>query len=611
MQKLTVAQGLVKYLCHQYIIIDGKKKQLFPGIFGIFGHGNVTCLASALYQVKEVLPTWRGQNEQSMAHAAIAYSKAVLRQQIMVATSSVGPGALNMVTAAGVAHTNHLPLLILSGDYFANRRPDPVLQQVEHPHDPTLSVNDAFKPVTRYWDRITHPEQILQSLPHAVATLVDPGSCGPAFIGLCQDIQGVAYDYPEEFFADCVWHIPRPESDKQELKNALALLKSAQKPLIIAGGGVRYSRANATLSQFAQKYQIPVVETVAGRATLVHSDPSFAGPIGVTGSDSANYMSKNADVIVALGTKLQDFTTGSWTNFSPSAQFIAVNTRRFDTTKHRALAVVADVKVTLEQFDARFADFAGFDAGWYATARSQLQQWDGAIDTYNAQTGTLMHYGHIIAAVNKQCQDNSYVLTAAGGFPGELNKMWRTSTPDTVDCEYGFSCMGYEIAGGWGAKMACPHNDVYVLVGDGSYMMMNSDIYSSVLTGHKLIVIVCDNFGFAVINRLQNATGGASFNNQIADCKITEPFSVNFAQHAASMGAYSKKVETQEQFIAALKWAKTTDKTTVICVEIDPFTWSKGGCWWDVGMPEVSDSTAIQQASVEHQHGRLQQRRGI
>ena len=342
--RLTMAQALVRWLMAQRTEIDGVEAPLFPGVFAIFGHGNVTCLSEALEAVKDELPTWRGQNEQSMALAAIGFAKAKARRQIMVAASSIGPGATNMVTAAGVAHTNRLPVLLLSGDYYVSRLPDPVLQQVEHWGDPTLSVNDAFKPVTRYWDRITRPEQLLQSLPQALGVLLDPADCGPAFLGLCQDVQAEAFDYPERFFAPTVHHIPRPRPDLRQLEQAAALLRTARKPLLIAGGGVRYSGAEAALAAFAERHRVPVVETIAGRTVLVHDHPLNAGPIGGLGSSSANELAAEADVVLAVGTRLQDFTTGSWSLFADDARFIGLNAARFDARKHQALPVVGDAQ---------------------------------------------------------------------------------------------------------------------------------------------------------------------------------------------------------------------------------------------------------------------------
>ncbi len=531
--RLTMAQALVRYLINQYTVVDGEEVPLFPGIFGIFGHGNVTCLSEALEAVKDVFPTWRGQNEQSMALAAIAFAKAKRRRQIMVATSSIGPGATNMVTAAGVAHSNRLPILILSGDTFVNRRPDPVMQQVEHFGDPTINVNDAFKAVTRYWDRIVHPEQIIASLPQAVATMLDPADCGPAFIGLPQDTQEIAWDYPAAFFEKTVHEIQRARPDRRRLAGAVALLKSAKRPLIISGGGVRYSGAEEVLAQFAIKHGIPLTETIAGKSTVPHDHPAYAGPLGIVGSTSANGLAAEADAILAIGTRLMDFTTGSWTVFNLDARFVSINAARWDATKHRALAVVGDAKETIEELGAALAGWK-VDASWMKKAQGLMAEWNAAIDGYQKPTNApVPTYGQVVGAVNRKAAPRDYMLTAAGGLPGETMKNWRCRTTNSFDLEFGFSCMGYEIAGGWGARMADPTRDVIVMVGDGSYMMMNSDIYSTVLTGHKIIVVVCDNGGFAVINRLQNFKGTPSFNNLLKDCKTAiAPFSVDFVKHA-------------------------------------------------------------------------------
>ena len=369
--RLTMAQALVKFLVNQFIIIDGKREPLFPGAFGIFGHGNVTCLSEALFEAKDILPVWRGQNEQSMALAAVAFAKAKLRRQIMIATSSIGPGATNMITAAGVAHANRLPILILAGDTFQNRRPDPVLQQVEHYGVPSITVNDGFKPVSRYWDRITHPEQIISSMPQAVATMLDPADCGPAFIGLPQDIQELAFDYPVEFFTPTVHEIARNRPDADRLKAAgIEVLKSAKRPMIIAGGGVRYSGAETIVAKFAADHGIPIAETMAGKASVVHSHATYIGPLGVTGSTSANNIAAEADVILSIGTRLQDFTTGSWTCFSHDAKFISVNAARYDAVKHRAVAVVGDAKVTMEELSAAMKDFK-VDKAWTKRAKTK------------------------------------------------------------------------------------------------------------------------------------------------------------------------------------------------------------------------------------------------
>ncbi len=609
--KLTMAQALVRYLCNQHTVIDGQQVPLFAGVFGIFGHGNVTCLAEALEAVQDRLPTWRGQNEQSMALAAIAYGKAKLRRQIMIATSSVGPGATNMITAAGVAHANRLPVLLLSGDIFANRRPDPVLQQVEHFGNPTISVNDGFKAVCRYWDRITHPEQIISSLPQAIASMLDPADCGPAFIGLCQDTQEIAFDYPVRFFEPRIHTIPRPRPDRRQVQEAIDKLRTAERPLIIAGGGVRYSLAEEQLAAFAQERGIPLAETIAGKGTVIHSHPAHVGPIGVIGSSSANAMAAAADVILAIGTRLQDFTTGSWTGFSADAHFVSVNAARWDATKHRALSVVGDALETITELDAGLGDWKA-DEAWTAKGVDAIAKWNQLLDEHQKPTNaTVPTYAQIVGIVNDKAGDRDLIITAAGGLPGELTKGWRVKTPNTFDCEFGFSCMGYELAGGWGAAMADPTRTPIVMVGDGSYMMMNSDIYSSVLSGHKMIVIVCDNGGFAIINRLQNFKGGASFNNLIKDCRVKDPFSVDYAKHAEAMGALARHVESLGDFEAAMDWAKTTDRTTVITITSDGFAWVPGDADWDVGVPQVSERTAVNAARKDHDVIRAKQRIGV
>ena len=610
--RLTMAQALVRYLVNQHTMIDGKKEPLFPGVFAIFGHGNVTCLGEALESVRDVMPTWRGQNEQSMGLAAVAFAKASRRRQIMVATSSIGPGCTNFLTAAGTAHSNRLPVLFLSGDTFSNRLPDPVLQQVEHFQDPTLTVADAFKSCTRFWDRITHPAQLMVSLPQAVATMMDPATSGPAFIALPQDIQAVAYDYPEVFFEEKIHRSPRPRPDQDSIAEAATILKSAQKPMIVAGGGVFYSGAVATLTSFAEKHGIPVTETIAGRSQMLHDHKLNAGPLGVIGSSSANALAAEADVVLAIGTRLQDFTTGSWSVFgNESMQLIAINAASFDAHKHRALSVVGDAKVGLEDLSSALGNWAGSPA-WIETAQGHYAEWNRTVDQHSGPSDAVPpSYGQVVGAINRSCDSTDLALTAAGGLPGELCKNWKTRSIGTFDCEFGFSCMGYEIAGGWGAKMADPSRDVIVFVGDGSYLMLNSDIYSTVLTGHKMIVIVCDNGGFSVINRLQNFKGSASFNNLLQDCKVENLQGVDFVQHATSMGALGEQVESIAELEAAFKRAKAADCTYVICIKTQPSQWTPGDAWWDVGVPEVSDREEVRQARSDHSEGQKRQRLGV
>jgi 3D-(3,5/4)-trihydroxycyclohexane-1,2-dione acylhydrolase (decyclizing) len=610
--RLTMAQALVRYLCSQFTELDGKRVPLFAGVFAIFGHGNVTCLSEALETVQDKLPTWRGQNEQSMALAAIGFAKAKRRRQIMVAATSIGPGAANMVTAAGVAHANRLPVLLLAGDTFANRLPDPVLQQIEHFGDPTITTNDAFKAVTRYWDRITLPEQILSSLPQAVATMLDPADCGPAFIGLTQDTQEKAFDYPLAFFEPTAWSIPRPRPDRRKLDEAASLLKTAQKPLLIAGGGVRYSIAEQAVADFAVRRGLPIVETIAGKGAVTHDHPAHAGPLGIVGSTSANALAEEADVVLAIGTRLQDFATGSWTAFRKDAKFIAINTARFDAVKHRSLAVVGDARETVQELDAALG-------GWRAApalmkrAKALFGDWNKLLDDAQTPTNTpVPTYAQVIAAVNRHAKANDTLIAAAGGLPGEVSKGWRVKDPNTFDCEFGYSCMGYEVAAGWGHAMAkAGEGSPIVMVGDGSYMMMNSDVYSSVLSGHKMIIVVCDNGGFAVINRLQNAKGVPGFNNLIKDSRVRKPFPVDFVKHAEAMGALARRVESVGDLEAAMDWAQSTDRTTVITLVTDGFAWVPGDADWDVGVPEVSERESVREARVAQEAIRKKQRVGV
>ena len=610
--RLTMAQALVRYLVAQRIVSDGVEMQLFPGVFAIFGHGNVTCLGEALEPVRDVLPTWRGQNEQSMALAGIAYAKAKRRRQIMVAASSIGPGATNMVTAAAVAHANRLPILLLSGDVFANRLPDPVLQQVEHFGNPSLSVNDAFRAVTRYWDRITRPEQILMSLPQAVATMLDPADCGPAFLGLCQDVQAEAFDYPASFFDSTVHRIARPRPDTEQIGLAAEVLRNAKQPLIIAGGGVHYSLAAAELARFAERHNIPIAETIAGRAAIVHDHALNVGPIGVSGGTSANAMAAAADVVLAVGTRLQDFTTGSWSAFrNPGLRLICLNAARFDAIKHRAFPVVGDAKVSLTELSAAAHDYRAPDS-WTEQGRREYRAWNEVVDSHTRQSNAEEpSYAEVIGAINRVCGDDDLVVSAAGGLPGELAKLWRTKSVGSFDCEFGYSCMGYEIAGALGAKMAYPGREVVSFVGDGSYLMLNSEIYSSVLTGHKLILVVCDNAGFAVIDRLQTGQGGKSFNNMFRTSKIKQFVPVDFVEHARSMGAIAERVQSISELEQAFARAKSADRTVCIVINVAAQRWTPGGAWWDVGVPEVSPRREVLEAAASMAALRGHQRRGV
>lgn len=611
---LTTAQAIIRWLAQQYIDIDGVETRVCGGGFGIFGHGNVTCLGEALYENRDALPLFRGQNEQGMGFAAAAYAKYHLRKRFMFATASAGPGTANLLTAAALAHANRLPMLMLCGDAFLTRLPDPVLQQLEHFGNPTLGVNDAFRAVSRFWDRITHPAQVIQSLPAALQTMLDPADCGPAFIGLPQDVQGWTYDYPLSFFDKRVHRIRRQAPDMEEVVDAVALLKTARRPMIIAGGGVQYSGAVAELTAFAEATGIPVVETIAGRANMLHDHPLNCGPIGVTGSNSANAVAERADVILAVGTRLQDFTTGSWTAFAHDAKIIGVNVGRHDAAKHMSLTVVGDAAICLASMDTDYQA----PAEWTAYAQGERKAWDAYV-AENVKPGNRPNsYAQAIGVVNDLMDPRDRVIAAAGGLPAEVTANWKTLGIGTVDVEFGFSCMGYEIAGGWGARIAQseqePDKETVVFTGDGSYLLMNSDIYSSVLTAKKLIVLVLDNGGFAVINKLQNNTGNESFNNLIADTPTAvNPVGMDFEAHARAMGATAETVSNAAELAEAFGRARAADKTSVIVMKVDPYEgWTtEGHAWWEVGTPHVTSSDKVRAAHVDWEKSRPKQRKGV
>ena len=613
---LTVAQAIVRFLESQFIEIDGTEYRLCGGGFGIFGHGNVTCLGEALADVKDTLPLYRGQNEQGMGFAAAGYAKAWLRRRLMFCTASAGPGTANLLTSAALAHANRLPVLMLCGDTFLTRLPDPVLQQVEHFGNPAFGLNDAFKTVSRYWDRITHPAQIIQSLPAAVGTMLDPADCGPAFIALPQDTQGWTYDYPVQLFERRVHHVRSQPADSSEIANAASLLKSSKRPMIIAGGGVQYGDAVAELTTFADATQIPVVETIAGRANLLNDHPLNIGPIGVTGSDSANSIAEKADLVLAVGTRLQDFTTGSWTAFARDARFIGLNVARHDAAKHLAATVIGDCKRTLPELQSA----AGYVAPgeWTSKAQAERVKWNDYV-VNNTRVGNRPNsYAQAIGIVNELCHERDRIVAAAGGLPAEVTANWKTLATGTVDVEFGFSCMGYEIAGAWGARIAQmerePERDTISFCGDGSYLMMNSDIFSSVLTERKLIILVLDNGGFAVINKLQNNVGQESFNNLFADTPTaTNLVEVDFEAHARAMGAEAETVEHAKDLGEAFKRAQASDGTYVIVMKVDAYEgWTtEGHTWWEIGTPHVTENASVREKHVEIEAVRARQRKGV
>jgi 3D-(3,5/4)-trihydroxycyclohexane-1,2-dione acylhydrolase (decyclizing) len=596
--RLTMSQALVRYLIAQQTVIDGKNTALIPAVFAIFGHGNVAALGEALAGVRDRLPTLRSHNEQAMAHSAVAFAKANRRRRFLACTTSIGPGATNMVTAAALAHVNRLPVLLLPGDVFASRRPDPVLQQLESFGDPTISVNDCFKPVSRYWDRITRPEQILRSLPAAISVLLDPAECGPVTLALPQDVQAEAYDYPESFFEPRVHSPTRPGASAGKLRAAAARIARSRQPLIIAGGGVLYSDAAAQLADFATLHKIPVTETQAGKGALSFDHPMNAGAIGVTGSSAANELARQADLVIALGSRLQDFTTASNSLFSaPGQDLICVNVCRLDAAKNDAIALQGDVARTLQELENLMGPPPD-RSDWTATVRRLREDWDRAVHSATrASTVGLPSDAQVLGAVNRLSTRNTTVVCAAGGLPGDLHKFWQSRAAGDYHVEYGFSCMGYEIAGGLGVKLADSQRDVVVLVGDGSYLMMNSEIATSVAMGLKLTIVVLDNRGFGCIHRLQTSRGGDAFNNLLDE--RSPP--VDFAAHAASLGAVARKVGGIEELEEALAKSRSEEKTTVFVIDTDPAGGANvGGAWWDVALPEVSANPKVAKAFEDY-----------
>lgn len=610
--RLTMAQALTRFLARQMTEIDGKKMPIFGGVWAIFGHGNVAGVGEALYQMRDELPTFRAHNEQAMAHAAIAYAKANFRRRFMATTSSIGPGALNMVTAAALAHVNRLPVLFLPGDVFANRIPDPVLQQAEDFSDGTATVNDCFKPVSRYFDRITRPEQIIPALNRAMQVLTDPAECGPVTLALCQDVQAEAYDYPESFFAERVWTQRRPRPDRRELAAAVAALKAARKPLVIAGGGVLYSQAFGELAKLVQGAGIPVCETQGGKSSLPDDHPLNMAAVGVTGTSAANRLAEEADVVLAVGTRLQDFTTGSWALFKNSGKtIIGLNVQPFDAGKHQALPLVADAAEGLAELDAALNGWKA-PAAWTDNAARGKKDWQADADKVTASTNAAYPSdAQVIGAVQRAMGSGVILLHAAGGLPGELHKLWQAGAPGSYHAEYGFSTMGYEIAGGLGVKMAKPDEEVVVMIGDGSYLMLNSEIATSVMLGLKLTIVLLDNRGYGCINRLQMATGGANFNNLLKDARHEILPDIDFAAHAVSLGAIAEKVSSVAGLETALAQAKKNTRTTVLVIDTDPLVSTEaGGSWWDVAVPEVSTRPQVNAARRAYDEKRQMQKIG-
>ena len=619
--RLTTAQALVRYLSGLRTRIEGPQGEeivpLFGGVFAIFGHGNVAGIGEALYQYRDQLPTYRAHNEQAMAHAAIAFSKTHFRRRLMACTTSIGPGATNLLTAAALAHVNRLPVLFLPGDIFVSRDPDPVLQQVEDFSDGNISANDCFRPVSRYFDRILQPSQLITSLPRAVLTLTDPVLCGPATLALPQDVQAAAFDYPVEFFETGVVEFRAAPPSEGDLAGAVRAVMAAKRPVIIAGGGVLYGGACEALRGFAERHGVPICETQAGKSSLPWDHPLQLGSVGVTGSPAANALASEADLILAVGTRLQDFTTGSNSLF-PKARLVSLNVNPFDATKARGIPFQADARLGLEALNKALPHWQA-ESTWSERAKAEAAAWRSTVDRITQRrdlnAGELPYDGEVIGAVQRSSPKSTtddIVVCAAGTLPAELHKLWRTSTPGGYHMEYGYSCMGYEIAGGLGVKMARPDREIIVMVGDGSYLMLNNEIATSVMLDKKLIIVLLDNRGYGCINRLQQSCGGKPFNNMLEDClQFGEGApNIDFAANAASLGALSEKVANIAELEAALQRARAANRTYLICIDTDDTrTTKEGGWWWEVAVPEESPSESVRQARAVYLRGKENQKR--
>ena len=608
--RLTMSQALVRYLAAQKVRDEssGELLPMFGGVFAIFGHGNVAGLGEALYQHREQLPTYRAHNEQAMANAAIAYAKAHMRQRMMAVTTSIGPGATNLLTSAALAHVNRLPVLLLPGDFFVSRAPDPVLQQIEDFSDGTVSVNDCFRPVSRYFDRIVKPEQLLTALPRAMHVLTDAALCGPVTLALPQDVQAEASDWPEDFFAERVHSFRRLPPSPGDIAAAADALHHAKHPVLVVGGGALYAQASDTVRRFAETHNVPVAETQAGKGTLAWNHPLQLGPAGVCGSTAANDLLADADVVLAVGTRLQDFTTGSNALYR-HARIITLNVNGYDALKGGGVQVLADARLGLDALSTELGAWRA-EQGWRDRAEQIAKRWREIVDQITSRrelpAGTLPYDGEIIGAVQRSHTHSTrddIVVCAAGTLPAELEKLWRTETPGGYHLEYGYSCMGYEIAGGLGVKMAKPEREVIVMLGDGSYLMLNAEIATSVMLSRKLIVIVLDNRGFGCINRLQQACGGAPFNNMLDDCLQGSDGvpKIDFAAHARAMGAQAEHVHSIAELEQALTRARASTRTYLIAIDTDHRrTTEAGGCWWEVAVPEVSEREAVQAARRDY-----------
>jgi 3D-(3,5/4)-trihydroxycyclohexane-1,2-dione acylhydrolase (decyclizing) len=620
--RLTMAQALIRFLSNQYVERDGIEQRFFAGCFGIFGHGNVAGVGQALQQYADDLTYYQARNEQAMVHTAAAYARQKNRLGTFACTSSIGPGATNMVTGAALATINRLPVLLLPGDVFATRRPDPVLQQLEAPHDGDLSVNDCFRPVSKYWDRINRPEQLIPAALAAMRTLTNQAETGAVTLALPQDVQAEAYDYPEEFFEKRVWRVTRPLPDTAELERAATLIREARRPMIVSGGGAIYSEATDALRRFVDQTGVPVGETQAGKGSMPYDHPLALGAVGATGTLAANRAAKEADLVIGVGTRWTDFTTASKTAFqNPEVRFINVNVADLDAHKHAGVALVGDACATLEALSEALTGYE-VEAEYREASKEANREWDREVERlYTLNHGPLPAQSEIIGAVNSFSQPEDVVVCAAGSMPGDLHKLWRTRDPKGYHVEYGYSCMGYEIAGGLGVKMAAPEREVYVMVGDGSYLMLNSEIITSIQEGYKLTIVLVDNSGFASIGSLSRSVGSQGFGTQYRyrkDGSISldteedpgEILPVDLAKSAESLGAQVIQARSVAEVKDALAQAKDVERTTVIYVPVDRYEGVPDyESFWDVPVAEVSEMETVVAARKEYAEGLRAERR--
>ncbi len=614
-RRMTMAQALIQFLKQQYVERDGREHAFFAGMLGIFGHGNVAGIGQALQQNPD-FPYILVRNEQAGVHMAAGFAKASNRLRTFACTSSIGPGATNMITGAALATINRLPVLLLPGDIFARRNVAPVLQQIESPTTQDTGVNDCFKPVSRYWDRIYRPEQLITALPEAMRVLTSPSDCGAVTLALPQDVQTEAYDYPEELFEKRVWLIRRGQPDRVSLERAVAAIRGAERPLIVAGGGVLMSEASQALKEFATKTGIPVAETQAGKGSLKWDHAQEVGAIGATGTLAANRLANAADLVIGIGTRYSDFTSASMTAFqNPAVKFVNINTAEFDAYKVGAIPLVADARVALEQLGAALAGHVA--SAKYAAEIADLRaEWDAEVDRlFHLKNPGKPAQSEVIGAMWEAAGERDVLLSAAGSHPGDLHKLWRTRTPNGYHMEYGYSCMGYEIPGAMGAKLADPSREVYVFLGDGTYLMAPTEIVTSVQEGIKIIIVLVDNHGFASIGSLSRSLGQGGFGTRYrargeASKQLDgDVLKVDFAANARSLGAHALTAGTLDELKQALKEAKTLDRTTVIVVETDVSTGVPGyESWWDVSVAEVSELESVREARARYEEARKRER---